>query len=228
MSARYSLGAAALAAAMLGGCGSGTQSADRAEALRQLAQGVAQQRGGTGPATQEIGPAELQAAVDDTVEPLLFARFSVTGAPAIMIGIEENGPYTTFATQARQTVTLREGFLTATRGLGGDLMSSDIAGVRALVSARRAGDAQRVMRFLNAADVTYEVVFECRVTPGEAQQVRVGTREVTATPVTETCTGRRGREIENTYMVDAEGRAVASSQWGGDMIETVDLGVLRF
>ncbi|MFP4237807.1 YjbF family lipoprotein [Rhodosalinus sp.] len=220
------LGAAALVALTLGGCGSGTESADRAKAFQRVLQGVIEQRTGGPPPT--VGPEQISAAVRETDQPLLYARFSVTGNSAIMIGIEDNGPYTTFATGARQTITLRDGFLTATRGMGGDLMSVDIDAVRALISARRAGQATRIMRFLNAEDATYEVVLDCRVTPGETRRVEVGAIATTATEVTESCTGRRGRQFTNTYMIDPDGRAVVSSQWGSDLLAQVDLRVLRF
>jgi hypothetical protein len=220
------LGAAALAASTLVGCGSGTESADRATVLRQVVQGFIAQRTAGPPDT--VGPEQIQAAVAGTEDPLLYARFSATGNSAIMIGIEDNGPYTTFATGARQTITLHDGYMTATRGMGGDLMSVDIEAVRALISGRRAGQATRIMRFLNAEDATYEVVLDCSVTPGETRRVEVGAIVTTATEVTESCTGRRGRQFTNTYMIDPEGRAVASSQWGSDQLSQVDLSVLRF
>ena len=228
MIARARPWAAVLAAATLAACGSGP-GADRATALREIAPcAVAQRTGGAAARPAEIGPAERAAALEATTRPLLYTRFSATGAPAILIGIEESGPATTFATRARQTIALRDGVLIATRGLGGDLMSSDVAAVQALIAARRAGAAQRVMRFLNAADEVRALAFDCRVTPGAAQRVTVGGRARTATLVVESCTGRDGREIVNTYMIDSAGRAVASRQWAGDLIGHVTLRVLRF
>jgi hypothetical protein len=229
MNARRKLGLAvtsALAAFALAACGSGTDSADRATVLKELARNVLAQQ--TAQPQQPVGPAQVQAALEGSEGPLIYARFAETGSTVIMIGIEDNGPYTTYATQARQTITLRDGFLTASRGMGGDLMSVDIAGVRALIAARQAGRAKRVMRFLNAEDVTYEVVFDCRIVPGETRRVEVGAIATRATEVREDCTGRRGREITNTYMVDPQGRAVASRQWTGDQIGYTELRVLRF
>lgn len=220
------LGAATLGALTLVGCGSGTDSADRTTALRQVAQGVLTRQTDAPP--EGIGPAQIKAAVEGTEDPLIYARFSATGNSVIMIGIAENGAYSTYATGARQTITLRDGFLTGTRGLGGDLMSSEIDAVKALISARRAGSATRTMRFLNAEDVTYEVVLDCRITPGETRHVAVGATATNATEVTESCTGRRGRAFTNSYMIDAQGRAVTSTQWGSDLLSQVELSVLRF
>lgn len=220
------LGAVAFAALTLSGCGTGTDSADRATVLRQIAQGLFETQAGVSAST--VGPEQIQAALQGTEEPLLYARFSVTGNSVIMIGIEDNGRYRTYATGARQTITLRDGFLTATRGMGGDLMSADIDKVQALISARRAGRATRIMRFLNAEDITYEVVLDCRVTPGETRTLAAGTSAARATEVTESCKDRRGRQFTNTYTIDAQGRAIASTQWGGDALSAVDLRILRF
>lgn len=133
---------------------------------------------------------------------------------SFLLELDRNGDYVTYGNANRQTFTMKRGIVTATRGLSGDLMSSDVDQVLALISARKPGTAPRVMRFLDGENQTVSVTLTCTVTPGGSRQVASGTLKTRATQVSETCTAG-SRRFTNTYLVDATGRSVGSQQWLG-------------
>ncbi len=165
-------------------------------------------------------------ALAQTQGPVELVTNETSKAWAIMLQLEQNGGYETFGSADRRSVTMRNGIITATRGLGGDLMSSDISQVAPLISGRRAGQGTRVMRFLNGEDQTVEIRFACTVTPGKSVPVKAGMLDTSARAVTETCRAE-GREITNTYLVDTRGRSVSARQWVGSTPGYLLLQTLR-
>lgn len=107
----------------------------------------------------------------------------------------------------------RNGVLSGTRGLGGDLMSSDI-GTVGLITARRAGQGERVSRHLDGEGKTVETRFSCAVSVGESKPVAFALVQGTGLVVNETCTAP-DLQITNNYVVDSGGRVLWSRQWIG-------------
>lgn len=164
----------------------------------------------------QVSLGAIQNAVSKTSEPLELAVREDEKGWAFYVAIGSNAGFDTYGNDQRQTMTLRRGIVTATRGLGDDLMSSDISQTAALIAARRAGQGTRIMRFLDGEDQTREIVMTCSVTRGDAAPVALGEVNTTATAMTETC--RSGsRTITNTFLVDASGRSLGSRQWLSEM-----------
>lgn len=161
--------------------------------------------------------AAVARALAETQGPMELVTREDNNGWSLMLRIEENRGYETFGSSDRRSVTMRGGILTASRGLGGDLMSSDISQIAPLVAARKPGKATRVMRFIGDEDQTAEIRFSCTLSVGESMPVKSGALDTTARQVTETCT-TSAREITNVYLVDGRGRAVSSKQWMGPQI----------
>ncbi len=162
--------------------------------------------------------ADVAKALAATDAPLILLAIPERQAVTVMQELEQNGGYDTYGTADRRSVTLRGGLISGTRGLGNDIMSSDIDAVRALVSARRAGTAQRVMRYLDGEDLTIAKISTCNV--------RVTDADARITHVSETCHGS-GSDFTNTYQVTSDGRIVQSRQWHSPLIQYLTIQTLR-
>ncbi|QYX57109.1 YjbF family lipoprotein [Roseovarius sp. SCSIO 43702] len=163
------------------------------------------------PSQQELA-AQTAAALANTSAPLILVNIPKRNAATVMQQIETNGAYATYGTSDRRSVTLRNGLLTATRGLGNDLMSSDVFAVQALISARKAGSAPPVKRYLDGENLTVARVARCSVSIGETSRMQVAEINAGVTRVTERCAGDQ-LDFTNSYLVDGTGQILQSKQW---------------
>jgi hypothetical protein len=207
----------AIAALAIGACGN---DGDASQGGKQLLRGiVAGLKPGTkapsGPATPKVAtPEVVEQALATTKGPLALITLEQSNTWAFAVESGANQGYRTFLTATQQTLTVNRGIVTATRGLGGDLMSSDISASGALVSARKAGTATKVMRFLDGEDQTIEAPFSCTISIGKTETVTSGHITRPLTQVKEACTYAT-LGFTNHYLVDRDGTAIASRQWIG-------------
>ncbi|MFD1342225.1 YjbF family lipoprotein [Litorisediminicola beolgyonensis] len=172
-------------------------------------------------------PKQLGDAVRGTQGPLILIEPETRDAQALMIQIERNGSYATFATPELQTVTLRRGLVVATRGLGGDLMSSEEDALLALIARRSTGQARYTMRFLDGADQTREVRFTCTSSPRRILNYQNGVIPPTLVVWLDvTCTAPEG-VVEHIFLVDGQGEILRASQWVGDLTGHLKVSKLR-
>ncbi len=171
--------------------------------------------------------ASVQAAMNATDAPLILVAISGRNVVSVMQKIETNGPYDTYGTSDRRSITLKRGILTASRGLGEDIMSSDVAPVLSLVTNRRAGSAQRVHRYLDGENVIVPLEATCTVRPGGRVRVVAGDLNREAIAVTEDCRAQT-TEFQNSYQVDVvSGRILQSRQWISPMNGYIVIQSLR-
>lgn len=204
-------GIAVLAAlAALVGCGNRT---DQSVFLKTARSGGLKKAGqGSAPTKEQLASA-VQGALAGTDLPVALVVVEGRNATAILTRIEKNGPYHTWGTPDRRTVTTRMGVVTATRGLGNDLMSSSVSESIAMISGRRNGSATRIMRYLDGGNATVELVATCQYSKGGSQRYSAGAlKNVATTKMTESCTAGE-RSFTNTYLVDGRGVPVQSRQW---------------
>lgn len=97
------------------------------------------------------------------------------------------------------SLTLKNGLIAGTRGLGDDLMDADPTEVWATIQAG-GGRARRVHRYLDGENQTVLRAFICEIS---------GTA-----PVTETCYGE-DTTFTNTYTLGPDGQIITSKQWIG-------------
>jgi hypothetical protein len=138
-------------------------------------------------------------------------------AVAVMQEIERNGAYVTFGTADRRSITLKYGILTATRGLGNDLMSAEIEAVTRLIQGRREGAAARVNRYLDGENQTVALDPWCQTKLAGSSQVNLGEVASSTTRVLESCIADTEEfpdaTFQNSYQVTPSGRIVESRQW---------------
>lgn len=213
-----SLGALAVTLS-LAGCGSGPETgANPVAAIKAMIARPTPQPPPTG--------ADINRVLAATTGPLILVTRGDGHGWATMLRIEGNGAHDTYGTADRRTLTMRNGIVTATRGLGGDLMSSDISGTEALILSRRTGDAPRIMRFLDGEDRTQTIRFDCDVSLGRTQSIEPDTAKSNLQLVTESCANGALR-FANTYLVDRQGRLVRSRQWIGAQNGHLRIEMLR-
>jgi hypothetical protein len=205
---RRILALAALAA--LAACGNQT---DQGVFLKKVSSGELKKSGQAGAASPEQIAAAVQASLDGTDLPVALAVIEGRNATAILTRIEQNGDYDTWGTPDRRTVTTRGGIVTATRGLGNDLMSSNTGTSLAMISRRKSGSTTRVMRHLDGENKTVELVLDCQYAKAGSKQLTAGElKNVAVTQMTENCSSG-ATSFSNLYMVDGRGRPLQSRQW---------------
>ncbi|MFG6519351.1 YjbF family lipoprotein [Sulfitobacter sp. 1A13496] len=135
---------------------------------------------------------------------LMIAQLEQNERASILVRKGVNRNVETYFTPDNISLSLKEGVLVGTRGLGFDLMSGDVAEV--LAGLRHGGQAVRVHRYLDGEDQIVIKSYICNYS-GNAQ-------------ITETCYGK-DHSFKNSYQMSG-GKVVASRQWIGP-----DLGYIR-
>lgn len=196
----------------LASCGNDTAQAQRSEVLKQMVSGaLSGSRKATPP---QVTVAQINQVLATKSGPLALVTVETRKASALVIQIGQNGRYRTYATEQRQTLTFRGGMITSTRGLGGDLMSSEETALLSLVSRKSNGAAPYTMRFLTGEGVTATLQYNCTVSPGGTAPVSLGAINTVARQMTADCTGSDG-SFRNTYLVDGAGDIISTRQWLG-------------
>jgi Group 4 capsule polysaccharide lipoprotein gfcB, YjbF len=157
-----------------------------------------------------------------------FRALLATTSPAIVVSVEDRFAATGFLRQStRDTVEtwispdnvalyLEQGFVVGTRGLGGDMMSADISQSAALILARRNGQAQRFLSFLDGNDQVTVRSYVCDIESRGGREVDLGFAVVPAELMQEHCVNP-DQDYQNLYWVETvSGEIVQSRQWAGD------------
>jgi len=154
---------------------------------------------------------------------LMMAHLEKTGAWAALSLTARNRGYETYFAVDRKSVTLKDGILTETRGLAGDLMEADISGAAA---ALRGGSRtySRSYAWLNGEDHLQRQSFECKVTSIGTERVEIVQRSYSTLHLREVCAGKDG-QFANDYWLSGR-EVVKSRQWGGKDIGYVGLWLL--
>ncbi|WP_186766467.1 YjbF family lipoprotein [Puniceibacterium confluentis] len=208
----------------LAACGNDRNATSPVDMVQQVFRSLTS--GGTAGSGAQIPASQIETAYAATPAPIALVTIESRQGQALVLEIERNGAYQTFATSGRQVVVLRNGMITGTRGLGGDLMSSDADGLVALIRARQAGKTPYAMRFLTGEDVTETLSYSCDVFPDGTQSLTQGRIRTTATKMIANCTGA-GKPFTDTFLVDSTGYALSSRQWVGDYNNYLRVETLR-
>ncbi|MDJ0822758.1 MAG: YjbF family lipoprotein [Paracoccaceae bacterium] len=184
--------------------------------IKQLPQTLTQRDAKPQPITQE----QIAAGLAATDKPISLITLETRKGQALMLEIERNRGYQSFATSSRQVVTIREGFMTSSRGLGGDLMSSEEDDLLALIQARKVGDVRYVQRHLTVDNQTTVRNYLCIAKPDEEAPSQLGPILEGERVVTVYCKDEP-TYFTNSFIVDRHGNIRVARQWMGP-----DLGYL--
>lgn len=141
----------------------------------------------------------------------MLIQVATRGIAGLAVQANANGDVQTWIGETGYSLTLEDGLLVATRGLGDDLIAANTAGVRAAL--RQGGGAtERQHDYLDARDRIRTETYTCTIAPQGPQEVDLGIRAITAYLLTETCANDR-IQFENQYFVDETGTILAARQF---------------
>lgn len=186
------------AAALLGACGN---NGNREDLLAVIGTSLDQLGSDPAGASAEELVARLTPEVREELGDidLLVVTLEEPNLSSFLYEAEANGDVTTFFTLDGVSLSLRDGVLVATRGLGFDLMIAEVSGLSPLLET--GGQYTRTHRYLDGEDRLASFDFHCEVTPGPE--------------VRETCKGH-GFSFENRYAHrERQGLFALSRQWIG-------------
>lgn len=146
---------------------------------------------------------------------VLQAGVESRGTSARLVQVAENRGHRTWIAADGVSVTLRDGVLTETRGLGEDLISADVTQTLDLLNGSFRREAVRVHRYLDGEGHLYVISYLCEITGREADNVTIVGRRIAAERITESCYSARGAQFENVYWRGRDGRIVAGRHWVG-------------
>lgn len=203
----------------------GNANPEAAAALKQLPQRLL----GKKPQPKPITPEQIANALTSSTASVFLVELERNKAQVLLQDVQRNGPYQTYGNVARNVVVMRDGFITSTRGLGGDLMSSEEDSLFSRVRARAAGSASYDQRFLTPEDVTIVRRYACQVTTGGTIPVAGGLVNTTGQVVTASCAAADGvsPDFTNTYAVSQDGYVLSAKQWAGPTIGYLMTQALR-
>lgn len=212
----------------LAGCGSAGVNPIVREAISDLRETFG---GAEAPSSEQAAPRTVtraQLVAQDVAA--VRARLQSDPGASLMYAVSANGGYVTYASSFGQTITLRGARVTATRGLGTDLLSMRTAANDPLTRA------QPLASWPARVQIAYEFpaggargrieTYDCRFETGE--QTRMTIAEVTydGFQVSEYCAGAT-YSFENLHFVEASsGEVWRSLQWIGPEMELMDLEIL--
>lgn len=143
-----------------------------------------------------------------TAEPTLQIAIPTRNANAPLSRVATNGGVETWMTADNISVSLRNGVLVASRGLGFDLMAADAQPTLAALDASDGPSYRRLMRYLNGENQSTYLTAECLMKD-------VGSVTVKERPLRrleEAC--RAGEhQFTNVFWLDANNTIVMSRQW---------------
>lgn len=154
-----------------------------------------------------------RAALEARGQPTLYASVPQMGTAALLGLSGRNGDVLTWQTPDNVSLSFAAGVLTATRGLGPDLMTAETDGTRALL-ADRAAAPSHVLRhsYLDGENRPQIREYQCRLAGRGSETITiVGTRHE-VTRLAETCRAD-GLEFTNTYWRGGDGVIWKSRQW---------------
>lgn len=159
-----------------------------------------------------------------------LSQLSMNGASQIYVGVEGRGGggvmllsatrnnIQTWISSEDLSISTQNGILVASRGLGGDILGSDVRESREMILRQGTGLAQRFHTFIDGENRAVTRSYICEIEPDGTQTITLNARQVRTKLVSEKC-GNPDQQFSNTYWLDATtGHIVQSRQWAGAYI----------
>ncbi|MCC1494755.1 YjbF family lipoprotein [Cognatishimia sp. F0-27] len=207
------MAAALLMLGLLAGCAAGQGGGPLADALSRI--GAA--RAPAGPSLRAQITPEAVAALN---QPVILIALPERGAEALARWVGANNGHATWASGDGVSIRIRRGILSATRGLGGDLLSADIADVEAALYAGGPTRVIRIHRYLDGTDQVTIRALVCDITRAGPDTAETAVGGFATTRFDESCSGP-DRTFENRYWIGANGQLRKTRQWVGPDVGTI-------
>jgi hypothetical protein len=132
-----------------------------------------------------------------------------SGKQGVVGLMQNNRGVTTWSTVDDVTISLRDGVIAATRGLGDDLMAASPVSPIQLVSSAKS--YRRAFTHLNGTDQPITTTYSCNAQVDGGQAIEIVQLSYSVTHVTETCSAST-LSFKNDYWIGAAGIR-KSRQW---------------
>lgn len=153
-----------------------------------------------------------RAQLDIVDQPTLLAELPMLEVAATLALSGQNAKVSTWASGDQASLSFQNGVLVATRGLGPDLMSADIAGTMSMLATGRLEYYPRYVSYLDGEYQTQYRVFQCKRTASTRDRTVIFDRSHNTTRIEETCT-TPGRTVTNIYWTGPDGFVWKARQW---------------
>lgn len=215
------LAAGLISLSVLSGCGSEKRegkpliAAVGGLAMSSVAEAQARRSGASGAATA----APTRADIEKAGVPVLRAAIANRGFDSFLTVLDSRDDVVTWKTRDGTTFSLRDGVLIQTRGLGPDLMSSNVPTVGQLL--QNGGTHQRQYFFLGANDQPTRRTYDCTVTIVGTEEIVIFERAHQVTHVTEDCVRPQSGKITNDFWIEGE-TVRKSRQWASALTGIIE------
>jgi hypothetical protein len=167
-----------------------------------------------------------RAVLADIDGPLYVANLEETGAFSTLSRIAGNRGADTFTTPDNVTLVLRSGVVQETRGLSGDIMSSDVSGITAALARPASGSHRRRFTWLDGEEHPIRASYDCTLTFVDDAEVELVEVTHRTKHWREACSGPAGGFV-NDYWIDRSDRTIwYSRQWLGDALGYITFSLL--
>lgn len=142
----------------------------------------------------------------------------------------EIGTVEVWSSSDNAQIFLRNGVLVGTRGVGGDIISSNASATVSAVSQARSGSGSRVYRVSNGDNTDQVVNLNCRIENLGSETIIVVNQGFGTTHLRETCSGGPAgtTSIVNNYWVqNGNGLVKKSRQWAGPVVGYFEMILLK-
>lgn len=210
-------GLMALPVMVLLGCAGGTESPPiQVEVIKAGQKALEQRRSERAPVivVPQVTRAELDA-LDTPYLEVTIERRDVVGFVSAQANLTDDlpGKITVWRTTDNISLTTRNGILIATRGLGGDILSSSVQVTGSRPGPTHDGEHIQMVRGLDDREVTF--AFGCEVVDLGPETIEIIDRRYPTRHIQQQCEGRKG-SIVNDYWIDStRGKVRKSRQWAG-------------
>lgn len=153
-----------------------------------------------------------RANLDGATTPIMLARIEGNGTTALLGPVATNHDTRTWSSADGATLSLTGGFLVATRGLGGDMLSADTKPLAAALSAG-GGSYARVYEHLDGENQVVETSLSCQLTAQGTQVIEVVEKRYSTQFYQEVCTSGSGTATNQYWVEPGTGLVRQSRQW---------------
>ena len=216
---RVILGCAVLA--LVASCGSNKLNKDTsplAAGISQIGQMIKLRKAGGAAAVQGDAAEKLRGFAADAKGAVIIGAVEEAQLPIVIEPLSENGPYTTWGSPDKRTITMVSGVISATRGYGGDVLGYDARPTAAAITGRKVAEYSRTMRFLGPQYELRGATLKCVTENQGTEDITIIDTARKLVHMVEACTDQGGGTVKSEYWVDGSGVIWQSRQWIGPQL----------
>ncbi len=159
--------------------------------------------GNTSESHSVVKPSECEA---------LIIRVPALNLQSYAVWNGQNGSVETWRTAQGISISLNNGVIVSTRGMGDDLMGADVEQSVAILADTARAWGLRINSYIDGENQHYFTSLQCRRSDTRMEQTTIGNRSQRTTRLTELCVNNE-KKIENTYWQNSSGSVLKSRQW---------------